>query len=157
MTVTLNNKSAQELCVPCYQPVLKLCFSFPLNTEEIPQCHWAFCSAWSGEGSGCWDYSERKFICSEGCQQDLPNRPAQGIINVCPYAWVLHKTKKNCLTVICLLHRRRQVQWSLRSQRINFLSLPFHEMTPGQVQDFVSCPRKREIQTEKEDICILVF
>lgn len=23
------------------------------------------------------DYSESKFICSEGCQQDLPNRPAQ--------------------------------------------------------------------------------
>lgn len=43
---------------------------------------------------GTRDYSESKLISSEGCQQHLPNRPAQGIINVCRlYDWFLHKTK----------------------------------------------------------------
>lgn len=39
----------------------------------------------------------------------------------------------------------------------NFLWFAFHELTIGQVQDFMSCPRKREIRTEKEKICVLVF
>lgn len=39
----------------------------------------------------------------------------------------------------------------------NLLLFAFHEMTLGQVQDFVSCASKREIQREKEDISVLVF
>lgn len=70
-------------------------------------------------------------------------------------------TKQSCRkitlrsSVFCIVEDRFSAVFILKG--FNFLWFAFHEMTLGQVQDFVSCPRKREIRTEKENIYVLVF
>lgn len=106
----MNGKSAVGLHVPCCQPVPNLSTSSLHNTVSV-----SLRSSLSAIGPpaqpeqvgdlGTAD-PESKLIGARGSQQDSSDRPAQSIINVRLYDWVLHKAKseKNSTAVIYLLH-----------------------------------------------------
>lgn len=94
----MNGESAIGLHVPCCQPVPNLSTSSLRKTVSVSLRSFLSAIGPFAQPEHVGDLGtgdpESKLIGAEGCrQQDLSDRPAQSIINVYLYDWVLRKAK----------------------------------------------------------------